>query len=188
MTDTPASTPAETPPVDRRPRPQFGELAPEGWVWEPPVTDAVPADTPAEPVTSAAEASSTGASAAPPPAHSVPGWDRGLTLSLLIFGLLAALTTIAMFTGLTTTMQTVYTQQDLGTYTPAASLPALVVLGSTLAGLVWALTATAAIRLLVRARRAFYIPLIGGVLSTVVTIVVMMVILGTDPTLVNSVG
>ena len=183
MTDTPASTPSETPPVDRRPRPLFGELAPEGWVWEPPVTEVQPADTTSEPVAPAAETP-----AEVSPARSVPGWDRGLTLSLLIFGLLATLATIAMFTGLTVTMQTVYTQQDLGIYTPAASLPALVVLGGTLAGLVWALTAMAAIRQLVRGRRAFYLPIIGGVLSVVVTFVIMMVILATDPTLVNSVG
>ena len=183
MTDTPASTPAETPPIDRRPRPQFGELAPEGWVWEPSVTDTERADTTSAPLATDAETP-----AEVVPARSVPGWDRGVTLSLLIFGLLATLATIAMFTGLTVTMQTVYTQQDLGTYTPATSLPALVALGSTLAGLVWALTVTAAVRRLVRGRRAFYLPIIGGVLSVVVTFVVMMVILATDPTLVNSVG
>lgn len=44
MSDTAESPPDDTAPdgtapVDRRPRPQYGELAPEGWTWKPP-TDA----------------------------------------------------------------------------------------------------------------------------------------------------
>ncbi|MFO7689867.1 MAG: DUF6264 family protein [Cryobacterium sp.] len=182
MTDTPASGPAETPPADRRPRPQFGELAPEGWTWEPPVTPAAGGAPPP------AEAAPAIEPAIEPAGRTVPGWDRPVTLSLLIFGLMATLTTIAMFIGIPDALQSVYTQQGLGTYEPAASVPGLLLAGSVSAGLLWALTLTAAIMLLVRARRAFYVPIIGGVLGVIVTLAVMAVILATDPTLLNFYG
>jgi hypothetical protein len=178
MTENSQSTPAGTPPEDSRPRPQFGELAPEGWSWAP-APDAVAPTPPATPAKSGAKLS-----AARPPGN-VPAWDRPLTLSLLILGLLATLFAIGVLGALPEAVRMLYAQQSLGEYTPAAGVAGLITVGSIAEAAVWFASTATAIVLLVRGKRAFYLPLIGAVVAFVVIFVFMSVILATDPTLLN---
>lgn len=232
MSDTAASTPAGTPPVDHRPRPQYGELAPEGWVWKPPAdaqaptsdasavsTDSAPG-TPVKPVKSlkpakpAKPAKPTGASTNPkarkdsrtvpfkpiqstaPPAagqtvpnssfvRPVPTWDRYVTILLLVVGLLATFTAVSSFSQAPTAMQQLYTAQELGTYEAPAYVSAILLSGSMLEGLIWAATTAFSVSLLVRGKRAFHLPIIGGVVSGVVLFAFMIVVLVTDPNVLS---
>lgn len=177
MAENPLSTPAATPPEDSRPRPKYGELAPEGWSWTP-TPDAVP------PVPSATPTAS-GPDQAARARGTVPAWDRPLTLALLIFGLLATFFAVGVLGALPQAVQMLYTQQDLGDYTPAASVAGLITAGSFTEAAVWLASAAGAILLLVRGKRAFYLPLIGAVVAFVVIFVFMSVILATDPTLLT---
>lgn len=178
-------TPAGTPPEDNRPKPQYGELAPEGWSWTPPKDDA---GTPADP------AAPVGASSAPlvaPAADSAvrtpraPGWDRPVTLGLLIFGLLATFFAISVLGALPDALQMLYTQQDLGTYTPDATVAGLILAGRIVEAGIWLATAAVSILLMARGRRAFYVPLIGGVVSVIAIFVFISVVLTNDPTLLE---
>ena len=178
MAENPLSTPAGTPPEDSRPRPQYGELAPEGWSWTPAPDAVAPAVPPATPTTS-------GLNQAAQPRGVVPSWDRPLTLALLVFGLLATFFAVGVLRALPEAVQMLYTQQDLGDYTPAASVAGLITAGSFTEAVVWLVSAAGAILLLVRGKRAFYLPLIGAVVAFVVIFVFMSVILATDPTLLN---
>lgn len=178
MAENSQSTPAETPPEDSRPRPQYGELAPEGWSWTP-APDAVAPTPPAPPATAGSNLS-----AARAPGR-VPTWDRPLTLSLLILGLLATFFSIGVLGALPDAVQMLYTQSNLGDYTPAAGVAGLITAGSIAEAVVWLASAATAILLLVRGKRAFYLPLIGAVVSFVVIFVFMSVILATDPTLLT---
>ncbi|MFC5929545.1 hypothetical protein D6T64_17080 [Cryobacterium melibiosiphilum] len=220
MSDTAAPTPSGTPPVDRRPRPQYGELAPEGWVWEPradahaattaasttasPATDvAAPgkadkpgrftkADKPtkaAKPETAAKTATFKPIEAKPAPAgaqptntllRAVPAWDRYVTITLLFIGLFATFSAVSSFSAVPTVMQQLYTGQGLGTYVPAASVSATLLVGSILEGLIWAATAALSVSLMVRGKRSFYLPIIGAVIAGVVLFVFMIVVLVTD--------
>lgn len=162
-----------TPPEDRRPRPQFGELAPEGWSWQPPEQEH-PAQHPPP------------SAAGPPPApRGVPRWDRPVTLILLILGLLGATFAASVLIALPDAVQLLYTQQNLGTYVPAASVAPLLTLGMVLQGLIWLATAGVSVWFLVRGRRAFYVPLIGAAVSLVALFVVMSLALSSDPTLLD---
>ncbi|WP_233563761.1 DUF6264 family protein [Cryobacterium tepidiphilum] len=167
---TPDGTPPPgTPPEDRRPRPQFGELAPEGWSWRPPQPEA-PAPAPSSP---------------PPPVGGVPRWDRPVTLVLLILGLLGATFAASVLVALPDAVQLLYTQQNLGTYVPAASVEPVLTIGMVLQGLTWLATAGVSVWLLVRGRRAFYVPVIGAAVSLVALFVVMSIALSSDPTLLD---
>ena len=235
MSDTAASTPSGTPPVDRRPRPQYGELAPEGWVWEPPADANAPAEGTApssadasvaadSATTTASEVSAAGKPAKPakpvkvakpakapkgekaattvtvkpvrstapatenatetqpgnPLVRPVPAWDRYVTITLLFVGLLATFSAVSSFSAVPTVMQQLYTGQDLGTYVPAASVSATLLVGSILEGLIWAATAALSVSLMVRGKRAFYLPIIGAIIAGVVLFVFMIVVLVTD--------
>ena len=178
MAENSSSTPPGTPPEDSRPRPQYGELAPEGWSWTP-TPDERTIATPPSPGPPAAPGK------APRPVGTAPVWDRPVTLSLLVFGLLSTIFAVSMLRMITESIQVIYTQLDLGTYDPSPSVAGLVTAGIVGVSLVWLATAAGAILLLVRGKRAFYVPLIGAVLGVVVFIAFTGAILATDPTLLN---
>ena len=175
-------------PEDTRPRPQFGELAPEGWSWTPPQNDA---GIPAVP---AAPGSASSAPLVAPTADSAfrapraPGWDRPVTLGLLIFGLLATFFAISVLGALPDALQMLYTQQDLGTYTPDAAVAGLILAGRIVEVGIWLASAVVSTLLLTRGRRAFYVPLIGGFVSVIAIFVFISAVLTTDPTLLDSVS
>lgn len=195
MSENPDSVP---PPVnDPRPRPQYGELAPEGWTWQPP---------PEKDRVDPASAPLAGAGAGTPPRADqpivpaipyqqgqphqpvkriAPRWDRPLTIGLLAFGLLATLYGAFALGTLPSAMQLIYTQQDLGTYTPGASIGPLISTGAIAVVFVWLATAAVSVRLLLRRRRAFYVPIIGGAVSTVALFAFILAAMLGDPTLIN---
>lgn len=192
--NAPDQTPAATPPVDYRPQPRYGELAPEGWTWTPPQDEHAPADsavvTPgAVPATRGAAdrpAPAAPGSAGPGPASgSAPAWDRPVTLSLLILGLLGAFFTISVLGSMPEALQMLYTQASLGDYTPADSVGTIITGGSIGLGVLWLATATASVMLLLRGRRAFYVPIVGGVIAFVLLVAVMAVVLAGDPALLD---
>ncbi len=185
MAENVASGPAGTPPEDRRPRPQYGELAPEGWTWKPPQDDQVPAAPSAVPAPPAPPAQPAPLSAAAGRTAGVPTWDRPVTFGLLILGLLATFFAVSVLNALPMAVQTLYTQSNLGTYRPDPSVASLITAGCIAEAVVWLLTAAGAILLLVRGKRAFYLPLIGAVVSFVVIFLFMSIILTTDPTLLD---
>jgi hypothetical protein len=177
---------APTPPADHRPQPRYGELAPEGWAWKPPQEDTPPAasapvdNAPAVPLGSAQRDA-----AAPGTAKPAPAWDRPVTASLLVLGLLGTFITIATLVPLPEAMQMLYTQADLGTYTPADSVAAIITAGSISQVVIWLATAVVSILLMLRNRRAFYVPLIGAVVSFVLLVAAMAVVLAGDTALLD---
>ncbi|TFD88065.1 hypothetical protein E3T61_13220 [Cryobacterium lactosi] len=186
--NAPDQTPA-TPPVDYRPQPRYGELAPEGWTWTPPQDEHAPADsavvTP-EPVQAPVPPGRFGPGAAP---GSVPGsaptWDRPVTLSLLILGVLGAFFTISILGSMPEALQMLYTQASLGDYTAADSVGSIITAGSIALGVLWLATATVSVMLVLRGRRAFYVPIVGGVVAFVLLVAVTAVVLAGDPALLD---
>ncbi|WP_162942856.1 DUF6264 family protein [Cryobacterium soli] len=175
---------AATPPADYRPRPRYGELAPEGWTWSPPQDASAPA-APAASESESASAAPMAQGSAEKPVPAPPGWDRPVTLGLLILGLLATFLTIAVLDALPQAVQMLYTQEGLGDYSPAPIVATLITAGSISQAIVWLVTAAVSILLLVRSRRAFYVPLIGGVVAFVLIFVFMTIIVGSDSTLID---
>ncbi|WP_022886708.1 DUF6264 family protein [Glaciibacter superstes] len=168
---------------DTRPRPKYGELAPEGWTWKPP-KDAAPPQVPTPSTPPPAPRQSPAGTAKRQPG-SVPSWDRPLTLGLLVFGLFGAFFAVSLLGAVPDAVQVLYTQQDLGDYTPHPSVSGLITAGGITQTVIWLVTAAVSILLLVRGKRAFYVPLLGGVISFVVIFVFLTIVLATDPTLID---
>ncbi|TFB65261.1 DUF6264 family protein [Cryobacterium sp. Hz9] len=192
MSENPDSVPP--PAADPRPRPQYGELAPEGWTWRPPQEEDRVESAPAPIVGAGAgtpsRAEQSIAPVAPQRPHQpvrriVPGWDRPLTIGLLAFGLLGTLYGAFSLGALPDAMQLIYTQQGLGTYTPAAGLGPLTSVGAIALVFVWLAASAVSVRLLLRRRRAFYIPIIGGAVSIVALFAFILAAMLSDPTLIE---
>ncbi|WP_146071174.1 DUF6264 family protein [Cryobacterium sp. Y57] len=201
MSENPDSVPP--PAKNPRPRPQYGELAPEGWTWQPPQEEAKVEPAPAPIVGAGAggppRANQPVIPAAPsepeqqyqrgqpsrPARRTAPRWDQPLTIGLLAFGLLATLYGAFSLGALPDAMQLIYTQQGLGTYTPTASIGPLTTVGAIAVVFVWLAATAVSIGLLLRHRRAFYVPLIGGAVSTVVLFSFILAAMLGDQTLIN---
>jgi hypothetical protein len=200
MTDDTGTPPAGRPPEDRRTRPKYGELAPEGWNWKPP---ADPREEAAQQTPQGQRPRQQDAAVRPAPPHplhrgivvpgqfgerGVPTWDRPVTLGLLIFGLLGTFLTVSVLNALPQAVQTLYSQYGLGTYRPGASVGVLITAGIAVQALIWLVTAAVSFLLVARRRRAFYVPLIGGVAAFVAIFVFMSIVLASDPTLLEFYG
>ena len=156
----PSDNVPESPRRDPRPQPRYGELAPEGWSWDPGIS--TPRSPTGEPAVSApATGTRTG-----PATPGVPTWDRRVTLGLLALGLAATFLSIGVLGALPDAIQMLYTQSHLGTYVPDSSVAGLVTAGGITEAVVWLLTAAASILLISRGKRAFYIPVIGAVVAS----------------------
>lgn len=169
-----------TPPArDERPRPQYGEYAPEGWTWQPQ----------AEPRADAA------ASVPPPPPPAPPApavaaartntVDRMVTVALLVLGALGAWNSATSLQQLPAAIQTVYTQQGVGTYSPQEWLPTLALVGTVAMLALYAGVLGWSIARLRAGKLAFWVPVVGGVVALVTMIVLTGIVFFTDPTFVG---
>ena len=184
-TGTPPTDAERASTPDYRPRPRYGELAPEGWTWTPPQDQQAPAASADVPVPAAVAATTAPQGSADKPTSAVPGWDRPVTLSLLILGLLGTFLTISILGSMPQALQMLYTEANLGDYTAADSVATIITVGSVGQGVIWAVTAMVSILLIIRSRRAFYVPLIGGVVAFVALIATMAVVLSGDTALLD---
>ncbi|MDR5698862.1 DUF6264 family protein [Agromyces aerolatus] len=179
------------PPRDERPRPRYGEYAPEGWSWQPPgdehpATDASPSPAapaaPAQPEASVTGTPAPSTSADPAAPRRAPTWDRIITIALLVLGAFGAWDTARAMQQLGQQIQTTYTMMGIGDFTPPEWLPTLSVIGIVVQLSLYA-TVLGLTILRMRARRiAFWIPLAGGALSVVITVALMAVVVFSDPT------
>ncbi|MBW8872462.1 MAG: hypothetical protein JF618_09985, partial [Leifsonia sp.] len=194
---------------DERPRPQYGELAPPGWVWHPPADadrldtsrplereDAVP---PAYGVaTPGATASRSGDPAVPghtPHGQTTPGtdgqarqaptWNLTLTVLLGVFGFFGMSYSIATLQAIPASMQLLHSTNGLGDYTPVPLVGTLVTIGSIVMALVWVVSAVIATLLLVKRRLAFWVPLVAGIVAMVALLIFAGAVLTTDPVLLG---
>lgn len=196
----------EDPKPDERPRPQYGELAPPGWVWKPPedvdrLDTARPNPTVDDETTPPApEAGRAPYRQAPPPTTPpypgdapgaasgrtpAPRWNFSLTILLIAFGFFGMSYSVGILQAFPTSMQLLHTTQGLGDFTPAPAVGTLITVGTVAMTGLWALSTGLAVWQLVRRRMAFWIPLTAGVVALVVLFVFLAIILSTDPTLID---
>lgn len=180
------------PPADERPRPRYGEYAPEGWTWQPP----------ADPYSGAtAQADSAGAANAPAPAYAQPGAgagtaarpaDRAWTVALLVFGAMGAVYNMLSIIGLPSSVieSLTLSASMLGTtppteFTPGAAVPAAVAVGVIAQLALW-VGALLWSRARMRAgASSWWIPLLAGVAAFIVVMIVASVVLTSDPAIVE---
>ncbi|MCK8609021.1 DUF6264 family protein [Agromyces sp. C10] len=169
------------PPRDERPRPQYGEYAPEGWSWQPPAeqrTDAAASVAPAAP-----------GPAAPDAAGGVRRGDAIATVILLVLGLFGAAYNALLLNLLPTVATETFRQtaEMLGTevpgrdFVPGVQVPTLILVGTVLQLALWGIALAWSLRRLRARRLAFWVPLLMGALAFVVFYALMAQILLSDP-------
>ncbi|KRE21560.1 DUF6264 family protein [Agromyces sp. Soil535] len=184
---TPEGVSAASPaPRDERPRPQYGEYAPEGWSWQPPAgeTTSDPAPQlptpPARPPARALSAASAGRGTRPD-----RPLDRAVTILLLVIGVLGAWLSVGVLQAMPQSMQLLHTQEGIEAYTPGPEIPGLILAGSIVQVVLWVATAAGSI-VLMRARRpSFWLPLGGGVVAAIALFVFTVIAITGDPMLLE---
>ncbi|BDZ55881.1 DUF6264 family protein [Agromyces marinus] len=178
---------AAPPPRDERPRPRYGEYAPEGWSWTPPGDERADAAASAPPPPPApAPGTAPGRPATPDPATATDRprrpVDRFITMALLVFGAFGAWNTSVSLQQLPAAIQNVYTQQGIGTYAPQAWLPTLAIIGTVFMLALYAAVLGWSIARLRARKVAFWVPLAGGAVAFLATMVLTSIVFMTDPT------
>ncbi|MCS5715282.1 DUF6264 family protein [Herbiconiux sp. CPCC 205716] len=198
--------------TDERPKPKYGELAPEGWVWQPPkeatpdpVPEAAPVPAPVArpsggpsvdprwPAPDARSArSTTGAPEGDPAPGTEPAPKRGLavdvniTIVLLVLGTLSVGSSVATLLDLNSYMTTAGATFGLGGY-PANEVTRITgVTGAVLHVLLIAGTVWLSIRRIKRQKLAFWVPLTAAVVSFVITCVCVGIAFSQAPELLDS--
>ena len=135
---TPGGAAASPAPRDERPRPQYGEYAPEGWTWQPPrgETTSDPAPQMATPPPPRAARAPSAASVDRSMRPERPA-DRAVTILLLVIGVLGVWLSIGVLQALPESMQLLHTQEGIEPYTPGPEIPGLILTGSIVQIVIW---------------------------------------------------
>ncbi|MDX2375797.1 DUF6264 family protein [Microbacterium sp. LRZ72] len=179
-----------------RPAPQFGEYAtPEQQrerIQQPDASWAIDSGNAPDDAERTAPAAAVAADERREPAGRVISprtrmVDRVLTIGLLVYGLFTVLTTIPALTDYGTYSETLLEMLgvDAEVADPAAGQPWAIAAALVL-GLGWLITAAASWGWLRRGHMSFWIPLVGGVLFTAISSVLLIVPLMNDPDVWNA--
>ena len=198
--DTGADAAGSPSAPDERPRPQYGEYAPEGWTWKPSEGEHAsdPAPQMQAPRTSAATRRADAAAhqpappAAPPAPAPAPGrplaparpahpLDRMITIALLVLGALGAWNTAISLQQMPQQIQQAYSMLGVGDFTPPPWLPTVATVGVIVQLALYAAVLGLSLLRLRAQRIAFWIPLVGGTVSVVLTFVLLAVVMFSDP-------
>ena len=178
-----AASPA---PRDERPRPQYGEYAPEGWTWQPPpgetTSDPAPqmATPPAPRPARAVAAASVDRGARPDrPA------DRAVTILLLVIGVLGVWLAVSVLQAMPQSIQLLHTQEGIEPYTPGPEIPGLILTGSIVQIVIWVIAAVGSIALMRARRPSFWLPLAAGLIAAIALFVFTAIALSGDPALIE---
>jgi len=170
-----------------RPRPQYGEYAPEGWSWQPPAGEHTSDPAPQM------ETPKVAASLDERPDRPV---DRIVTIGLLVLGVLGVWSAITSLATLPTLLPEALrqTSEMMGTggepfdYTPRPEVPGLILAGQVIQVVLWLVMAWWAITRIRARKLAFWVPLVGGALSFIALYAIIFAIMISDPVLVERLG
>ena len=167
---------------NHRPRPEYGEYATP--------QEQAKAIAKSQPLPSSSEQSAPGSAVtAPPPTVGSPGTpaarggsaNRLATIFLLALGIVYVVSGVPSYLALPVTLDSVYEQWGIGSYaaTGFASTIGIVVVVSQAA--IWIASAALAIRRLRRGRSSWGVPLAGAAVTFAVTVILMAVVIMSDP-------
>lgn len=166
-----------TPSPDPRPRPQYGEYA------SPQEQRAHIRQPQAPPAPTAAPVPEAPAPAVPARAVAV---DRIVTIAMLAYGAVSVIVTIPTLLDLAPLLDQVYKMWGVpGTFTATAAARGWGIVAAAVLAVGFVATAFIAGRMLRRGRRAWWIPLVGAVVTYIVMSFVMIAPLMADPALAS---
>lgn len=174
--------------VHGRPAPQYGEYAPEGWV--NPVLEHERREQerreqePRSPEPAGAPEARAGATPAAGRFGASP-LDFVLTVGLLVIGLMSVLQGLSI--GTTASTMRTYLEQQYTELSDPAALSSAVLVRAVVLVAVFVLVVWWSVRRLRARRRAVWVPLVGGIVATVLGIVPVFVVILQDPAFVAAV-
>lgn len=151
---------------DDRPRPQYGEYAPPGWV-SPHLAPEPQAQSVQEPIAA--------------PARERRTWDTALTLGLLGLGLYTVLSGYLSYSNMPAIFDQVFAQLGVGDFTSDAAAQSAAVAANIVGTVVWIVVAVFGTAFLRRGRIAFWWPLAGGIVANLVIAVIFGIVMAGDP-------
>ena len=110
--------------------------------------------------------------------------DRLATIFLLALGLVYLLGGVASYLDLPTAMTAVYAQFGIGDYHPTAQTPVIGVAIIVAQAVIWLLAAVWSYRRLRAGRITFWVPIVGAVVSFVVSVILLGTLIFGDPAFV----
>ncbi len=177
---------------ERLPAPQYGEFAtPQD---EERAAAAAAARTPRALAGSPAPASPLPPASSLPPASPTPLWPArrkprrwDLVVTSVLLGYAAVNVLAQLFSGstLATVMTEFYRAQGIGTYTPTALAQNLGTVLNVVTIVLLIVTVFATWWMMRRGRIAFWVPLVGGAVATIVALVFVAVLLQGDPAFIS---
>ncbi len=179
---------------ESRPRPRYGEYAtPQDQAKamglpHPPAPAADSASSVLPPLLPAGQDEQESSAGVTGRSERASRFNRLVTVALLAFGLLNVLASTPGYLQLPKTLQTVYDQLGIGTYSATALASTLGIVAVVAQSLLWLATAAVSVRLLRRGRLAWWVPLVGGVLCTIVLMAIMYFAMFNDPALAAYLG
>lgn len=167
-----------------RPRPQYGEYAtPQEQAKA--IAKSQPPPSRAEPPAPLAE----NRFSTPPPAVGSPepvrarrsSAERLATIFLLALGLVYLVSGAPSYLALPATLDAVYEQWGIGSYAATGFASAIGIAVVVSQALVWLAIAFIAVRRLRKGRSSWWVPIAGAVVTFVVTVILMAVVIMSDP-------
>ncbi|KJC65675.1 DUF6264 family protein [Agreia bicolorata] len=170
--------------TDNRPTPRYGELAPEGWVWSPPVdprkTEAESAGT--APDEAAADNVASAASSTAP--YRV--LDASISVFLLVTAVMISSSSVPSLFDLRSTLEMFYADRGLGDYGGGSAVDIAGAIAAIAQLVLLAATIWLTVRLIGQRRRSWPVPLLMGALALIVTFGCVALALVADPGLLSS--
>jgi hypothetical protein len=177
--------------MNDRPRPQYGEYAsPEEQFRAIAVPAPGNAHAPAQPGQTAQPRYTDQPSETARPSQARPSqlvaarprqWDRVLSVGLLAYGLANVVSGFFQFSDLSALLTQLYAVQGIGKFTPTPLASALGIVINVSSAVIWVLALVFTVWMLRRRKLAFYLPIIGGVLASIVTAICVAVLSFSDP-------
>ncbi|NYF10117.1 hypothetical protein HDC94_001273 [Leifsonia sp. AK011] len=160
--------------TDDRPKPRWGEYAET-----PPAVDYPPPTVPSP--------------AGPPPSSDKPEPPRNtrdilITTALLLLGVFDVASMWSTFSALGTQLGPAFEQQGVGEFTSIALANSVGMWLNIARAAILVVTIIVSLVLISRGRRAFWVPLVGGVLAAIVLLVLVSYVILNDPAFMQYVG
>ena len=112
-------------------------------------------------------------------------WDQLLTGILLAFGAVSVFTAIPQYLNLGGVLSDVFEQFGTAEFTSIALANQVGIALNVIQLVLFVVTVVISIQLLRKNRIAFYVPVIGGVLCGIITLILMAVVMSSDPAFID---
>ncbi len=182
---TPGVPAASSAPRDERPRPQYGEYAPEGWKWQPPAGETTSDPAPQLPTPPAPPSARALSAPSVDGTRPVRPADRAVTILLLVVGVLGVWLAVGVLQAMPQSIQLLHTQEGIEPYTPGPEIPGLILTGSIVQIVIWVIAAVGSVALMRARRPSFWLPLAAGVIAAIALFVFTAIALSGDPALIE---